>query len=1162
MNTVHPLHMDPRCVPIGFVRTPGMMVPPIIGRHQLVRGRMPHPGLGGVGPGPPQLGGPGVPGHNIYVEDQMDHLAGKLDMLENELRYAWRALDVLSQEYIKMWERMEKLEGLLTEQQTVITQLIDLYTADSSDNAENEFESNGRDISNFQSFGGKAPDESFYKALNMVHQNSYPNTSETLAISNFNTANVANVEKSPKSIKNSKPQQKTQGPREIEYIDNFNIANTMVVQQKMNNQVIREDSEGDLKSMSSSVRSTQSGMSDVAEFPVPPDTSPTYENLMSAGTLVTNVANSGPGSHKRKLPQLPHNTADNRRTRKDGLPYGGDQALMMVDPNKSDNSSHGGSTQSVTNVFTGSGPTSNVQNEISYDTYPRRKKKKDKQQKKGGSGNNEEISADSPLTVIDGNYSFNISGDPAGLNKDPGQQQPSSQARSGMVKPGQTAEAAEDRMNKPRETVKAVEEAGGKQIKIPPGGQVQSQGKLQQSNQSQLHQQQQQQSGGRSEDTQSDNSLTRASANSLFQQIHAHEAQTGQSINKGRKLSLKEKRKLRAERDLTEFLPKSVEVEEPPNQAPVLRKPDHSNSESDVSMRSDISPKRDSDDIEPLLAANGMPLLDQQGSNRTRSNGMNLMPPPAAQQQSKTSNSREFAVSRALGKYRQKKKERESSNSDSQDELEIGCDGIRSSAGIESTLKSLDAKLAEIEESVEPVRSISVTDANSAIPSYKVQNQLNKFEEAGLKPIELANKPMSRKVSEDSIDTDDEWYRHEMMRLRKMESEQKAGGIIGGVIGELNRKLVPQDVNVQDISKVGQPPDRPPGEPPDKKTDSAKRIQRRSSKKQLHRKSTSEKSTEDNDDSSVTGSADDDSETQSGEDFIDEEDDYAQVRRKPVTDAEPVARPGNLTIQQSQPLNISGLPYKPDLLEELTAAAAEDHYPEHLKHGYFGEDGIWYDEHGETGYWGEDGEWYDYMDEIGYYDDGGEWCEYDYSKGYWDDEGEWKLKDSPTKPTAAVAGQNPGKEADHFLWVSEEGTNEFANDQVPSSELTTRMVIGKPASGFTEDLGQHHLDKTHPGHQHHHGQNHLGHQHLDQNHLGHQHLDQNQNTNVIYSEREEVLNQQIIKEPLNKSTTSKQTQDIIEDNHVQPIIEDEADDRGGGGGGRWGTVMQKMLVRH
>ena len=147
---LHGLHPgDPRVVvqhSLGLARTgpgllthrhPGMLTvapPPLrhppLPRHQI-------PGL------PP--GHPGLP-QNIYVEDHMDHLAGKLDLLENELRYAWRALDVLSQEYIKMWERMEKLEGLLTEQQTVITQLIDLYTADSSDNAENEFEgsSNGR----------------------------------------------------------------------------------------------------------------------------------------------------------------------------------------------------------------------------------------------------------------------------------------------------------------------------------------------------------------------------------------------------------------------------------------------------------------------------------------------------------------------------------------------------------------------------------------------------------------------------------------------------------------------------------------------------------------------------------------------------------------------------------------------------------------------------------------------------------------------------------------------------------------------------------------------------------------------------------------------------------------------------------------------------------
>merc|ERR1712214_251124 len=145
-----------------------------------------------------------MPAQNMYVEEHMDHLAGKLDLLENELRYAWRALDVLSQEYIKMWERMEKLEGLLTEQQTVITQLIDLYTADSSDNAENEFDSNGRDISNFSNFGGRAPDESFYKALNMVHQNSCPSNGDNLAtISNISDNNNNNKNNNNNNNNNS-----------------------------------------------------------------------------------------------------------------------------------------------------------------------------------------------------------------------------------------------------------------------------------------------------------------------------------------------------------------------------------------------------------------------------------------------------------------------------------------------------------------------------------------------------------------------------------------------------------------------------------------------------------------------------------------------------------------------------------------------------------------------------------------------------------------------------------------------------------------------------------------------------------------------------------------------------------------------------------------------
>merc|ERR1712228_981581 len=92
------------------------------------------------------------------------------------------------------------------------------------------------------------------------------------------------------------------------------------------NQPVREDSDLDLKSMSSSMRSTQSGFSEVGEFPVPADSSPTYENLISAATLVappksspqpTPVPAAAQAPAKRKLPQLPH-PHDTRRTRKDG----------------------------------------------------------------------------------------------------------------------------------------------------------------------------------------------------------------------------------------------------------------------------------------------------------------------------------------------------------------------------------------------------------------------------------------------------------------------------------------------------------------------------------------------------------------------------------------------------------------------------------------------------------------------------------------------------------------------------------------------------------------------------------------------------------------------------------------------------------------------------
>ena len=91
--------------------------------------------------GPASPGSPGteatpVPSYGLtgdgnvdyIISDYMERLGTRLNILETELKYAWRALDLLSQEYIKMWERLEKLEGLLYEQQTVISQLIEFYT--------------------------------------------------------------------------------------------------------------------------------------------------------------------------------------------------------------------------------------------------------------------------------------------------------------------------------------------------------------------------------------------------------------------------------------------------------------------------------------------------------------------------------------------------------------------------------------------------------------------------------------------------------------------------------------------------------------------------------------------------------------------------------------------------------------------------------------------------------------------------------------------------------------------------------------------------------------------------------------------------------------------------------------------------------------------------
>ncbi|CAB3387434.1 Hypothetical predicted protein, partial [Cloeon dipterum] len=69
---------------------------------------------------------------DLVLGDCMERLGTRLSILETELKYAWRALDLLSQEYLRMWERLEKLEGLLYEQQAVISQLLEFYSTSGS----------------------------------------------------------------------------------------------------------------------------------------------------------------------------------------------------------------------------------------------------------------------------------------------------------------------------------------------------------------------------------------------------------------------------------------------------------------------------------------------------------------------------------------------------------------------------------------------------------------------------------------------------------------------------------------------------------------------------------------------------------------------------------------------------------------------------------------------------------------------------------------------------------------------------------------------------------------------------------------------------------------------------------------------------------------------
>ena len=241
-------------------------------------------GRGGGGGGGGGHGGPGPPPnqHDPFLEEQVEILHEKMEGLEGELRYAWRALDVLSQEYVKMWQRLEKMEGLLSEQQTVITQLIDLYSVESSDTAPENGKSGGNSPTSPPDGDGvlvslrhqAVPDENFYKALNAVHGDA--NTDMRLGDDRSQDDEDEDSAAGGKIIFPPGQSPKLRGKGN--YISTFESSGSKKRKIKNGQRRGSQGDSDDAKSVSSTISLVRS--EGVGEFPLPSDLSPAgYENM-------------------------------------------------------------------------------------------------------------------------------------------------------------------------------------------------------------------------------------------------------------------------------------------------------------------------------------------------------------------------------------------------------------------------------------------------------------------------------------------------------------------------------------------------------------------------------------------------------------------------------------------------------------------------------------------------------------------------------------------------------------------------------------------------------------------------------------------------------------------------------------------------------------------
>ncbi|XP_020718021.1 uncharacterized protein LOC101449975 isoform X2 [Ceratitis capitata] len=110
--------------------------------------------------------------HSDYIiSDYMEKISTHINLLETELKFAWRALDLLSGEYSKIWSRLDKLERITSKQQLVVGSLRGLVQTKEDKQKEKKMQHQQRlqqrqQQQNFADTETSAPNLSFIDMLN------------------------------------------------------------------------------------------------------------------------------------------------------------------------------------------------------------------------------------------------------------------------------------------------------------------------------------------------------------------------------------------------------------------------------------------------------------------------------------------------------------------------------------------------------------------------------------------------------------------------------------------------------------------------------------------------------------------------------------------------------------------------------------------------------------------------------------------------------------------------------------------------------------------------------------------------------------------------------------------------------------------------------------